>query len=84
MSKSLGEEIKGRLKARNQKQKQLANFIGMSRSQLCEIIGGVRRITPSQALKIEDFFRDENLAYTLLLIQMEYDLSEAKCKYKSS
>lgn len=72
-----GELIKMHLNFSNMTQKQLADALDLSRSNITNIINNRRKITPRLALKLARIF-PETSAEIWVRMQAYYDLSLAK------
>jgi HTH-type transcriptional regulator/antitoxin HigA len=74
-----GEYILDELAARNMKQVDLANDLGLSKSEMSLIIHGKRSITVPIAIKLEKVFEID--AEFWMNLQVKYDIEKLKMEY---
>ena len=73
-----GEYIKDEMQARGMKQVELAEELGISKSELSLVLSGKRKINIMLALQLEKVFKID--AETWMNIQVKYDIEKVKIR----
>ncbi len=86
-----GEHLKDEIQAREMSQQELADKMGLSKSEVSLIINGHRKFTPLIALKLEvalgvkaEFWMNLQIKYEIDLLKLKYSEEVRKAKVPGS